>query len=121
VNPARPGPGTVLAREQELAVGQAKCLHFEGGEARFSLILIRLETGVAAYENSCPHARFPLEKLNGEVIVQEGRYVVCAAHGASFRAKDGAFVAGPGDGRGLQPFPIAVEDGLIIVGQPPPP
>lgn len=121
MNPARPGPGTILARLEDLKIGEARCLHFEHGEARFSLILVRLETHAAAYENSCPHARFPLEKLNGEVMVQEGRYIVCAAHGASFRARDGAFVAGPGDGRGLQPFPIAVEDGLIIVRQPSPP
>lgn len=117
MNPAKPQKGVVLAALDALADPSAQCLDFAEGEARFSLILVRSAGRVTAYENRCPHARYPLEKLDGSVILQEGRFLVCAAHAASFRASDGAFCGGPGGSEGLTRIAVAVRDGRVVMDE----
>lgn len=125
MNPAKPGKGVVLAKVEDLADPSARCVDFAEGEARYSLILVRSAGRITAFENRCPHARFPLEKLDGGVILQDGRFLVCAAHGASFRASDGAYCGGPSGGpsggqaggEGLTRLAVAVENGLIVMGE----
>jgi nitrite reductase/ring-hydroxylating ferredoxin subunit len=114
-NPARPKPGTAIFNLAELPDRSAACLHFEEAEARFSLIVARQGNRVFAYENRCPHARYPMEKLDGTVLVQDGRFLVCSAHGASFQMQDGAFAGGPGDGTGLTPVPVSLEGETVRI------
>jgi nitrite reductase/ring-hydroxylating ferredoxin subunit len=58
-----------------LNVGQA-CISRAGGRA---IALIRLEDGLHALDNTCPHAGGPLGQ--GEV---EGALIVCPWHGRAF-------------------------------------
>jgi nitrite reductase/ring-hydroxylating ferredoxin subunit len=96
----------------------AKVLDFQGGptgQARFSILVARSGALVRAYLNSCPHARFPLERFDGVALMDGAQFLICAAHGASFRVADGACVGGPAKA-GLTPFPILVRDGAIWAG-----
>jgi nitrite reductase/ring-hydroxylating ferredoxin subunit len=113
-NPARPAAGDVLCALKDVPDPGGLTLDFAAGEARLSLLVLRRGEDVCAYFNICPHARMPLERPDGRVVVQEGRYVLCTAHGASFEISSGACVAGPGLGLALRPFPIAVSDGQVI-------
>jgi nitrite reductase/ring-hydroxylating ferredoxin subunit len=115
-NPAQPPPGTPIAQLGELSDPGAVCLAFAAGAARFSLILVRQGGQVFAWENRCPHARFPMERLDGSVILQDGRFLVCAAHGASFRCDTGKSVGGPGDGAGLTAVPITLDGETVRIG-----
>jgi nitrite reductase/ring-hydroxylating ferredoxin subunit len=110
---ARPAPGTVLARLDDIADPGAVALDFSVGVARFSLILARRGGGVFGYHNRCPHARYPLERADGVMLMDEGRYLICAAHAASFRIEDGACVGGPAAGKALTRFDVCVADGVI--------
>jgi nitrite reductase/ring-hydroxylating ferredoxin subunit len=112
-NPARPPAGALIARVDEIAVRGAIVRDFRKADALFSVLLTRTEGGIRAWYNICPHARWPLERPDGQVVVQEGRFVICAAHGASFALADGACVAGPGFGRSLRPLPVTVADGEV--------
>jgi nitrite reductase/ring-hydroxylating ferredoxin subunit len=47
--------------------------------------------------------------------VQEGRYLVCGAHGASFALEDGACAGGPCNGDGLERIAVTVRDGVVVV------
>ncbi|MGE3143147.1 MAG: Rieske (2Fe-2S) protein [Hyphomonadaceae bacterium] len=116
-NPARPPAGALLARLDDISDPGALVRDFNAGEARYSLLLARRGDVVTAYENRCPHAGFPLERPDGRLLVQEGRYLLCAGHGASFSMADGACVAGPGSGRGLTPISISVSEGEIRMAQ----
>ncbi len=115
-NPARPPPGALLARLDDIADPGAIVREFAAGEARYSLILARRDGVVRAYENRCPHALYPLERFDGRVLLQEGRYLLCAAHGASFAIEDGRCVGGPGAGRALTPVPVQHEVDTILMG-----
>jgi nitrite reductase/ring-hydroxylating ferredoxin subunit len=112
-NPARPRPGALIARVDEASDPGAIVRDFRDGDALFSVLVTRSGGEVRAWYNICPHARWPLERPDGQVLVQEGRFLVCAAHGASFTLADGRCLAGPGLGRALRPLPIVVRDGDI--------
>lgn len=110
---ARPAPGTALARLDDIADPGAIALDFTAGIVRFSLIVARRQGRVFAYVNRCPHARYPLERADGAVLLDEGRFLICAAHAASFRIEDGACVGGPAAGKALTRFGVRVANGVI--------
>ena len=116
-NPARPAAGALIARLADLPDASARAFDFRAGDAIFSLILARRGDAIFAYENECPHAGYPLERPDGRVVVQEGRFLVCSAHGASFRVDDGACAGGPcDDDEGLAPIAITVAHGEVRMG-----
>ena len=114
MNAARPAPGVVLARCADVPEGGAIVLSFRAEGASFSLLLARRGSAVFAYENICPHAAYPLQGADGRLLVQEGRYVVCHAHGASFALDGGACAGGPCNGEALTRFAIEVRDGAVF-------
>lgn len=117
MNPSKPPKGAALAAVADLPELSALRLDFAEGEARFSLILVRSGGRIAAFENRCPHARFPLEKPDGGVILQDGAFLICAAHGASFRVADGSWCGGPGQGQGLTSIAVAVSGGIVVMNE----
>lgn len=84
------------------------------GDARVSLILTRRGDAVACFRNRCTHANYPLQRADGRIVVQEGRYMVCGAHGASYVLDDGACAGGPCNGAGLERIAIVVRDGVVL-------
>ena len=46
--------------------------------------LVNHEGGHHAYVNRCPHAGTPLDALPNEFFTEDGRYLICATHGAVF-------------------------------------
>jgi nitrite reductase/ring-hydroxylating ferredoxin subunit len=114
-NPARPQRGAALCALEAIRPGGAIALDFAAGDARFSMIVARTVDGVFAYENVCPHARSPLERPDGRVVVHDKRFIVCSAHGASFRMADGRCVAGPGLGTALNRIGVVVVGGVLRI------
>lgn len=101
-----------LARVEDIPDGGAI---LADGEA---LILTRVGARVFAYRNRCPHAGHTLQRRSGKLIVQEGRYLLCAAHLASFALESGACVGGPCFETGLARMPIEVRDGAVYALSP---
>jgi nitrite reductase/ring-hydroxylating ferredoxin subunit len=102
------GQGLALARLEELADPCALVVH--AGE--IALVLTRAGDRISAFRNRCPHAGYPLQRHDGRIVVHEGRYIVCGAHGASF-SFDGACAGGPCNGDSLEPVAIVVRDGQV--------
>lgn len=102
--------GLALARADD--VPDAGALLADAGGV--SLVLTRRGASIAAFVNRCAHADYPLQRGDGRLIVQEGRYLVCAVHGASFALESGACAGGPCNGRGLTPVALVVRDGVIF-------
>jgi nitrite reductase/ring-hydroxylating ferredoxin subunit len=93
---------SLLARLDALPDRGAIVVEFEDGGVRRSLILVRSGDRISAFRNKCPHAGYPLN-----------RYLVCAAHGASFTLTDGACAGGPCNGAGLERVEIEMRDGAV--------
>lgn len=113
MNPARPPPGTVLCRLEELAEPGAKGFSFRVGEALFNGFVARKDGEVAGYVDSCPHAGWPLAMMD-RYFTAEGDLLICRAHGAMFEPKTGACVSGPAWPRGLEPWPVEVRGGEVV-------
>jgi nitrite reductase/ring-hydroxylating ferredoxin subunit len=107
--------GTLLARLDALADPCAVVVDIEHEGRRISLILTRSGETIAAFRNKCPHAGYPLQRADGRILIQETRYIVCAAHGASY-AFDGQCVGGPCNGEALERVQVSVLDGDVLIG-----
>lgn len=110
-----PKPGLFLARVDAVPNPGAIVVDFAEGEARLSIVVTRRGDAIAAFRNRCPHAGYPMERPDGRMVIQEGRYLVCTAHGASFALESGACAGGPCNGEGLERFAVEVRDGGVFI------
>ena len=106
----RPPPGTVLCRLDELAEPEAKSFDFYD----FRAFVVRKGGAVHGWLDSCPHAGWPLAMTDARRLTRDGAFLLCTGHGALFRPHDGMCVAGPCEGRALQPWPVTVRDGDVV-------
>jgi nitrite reductase/ring-hydroxylating ferredoxin subunit len=106
--------GLELARLDALPDPGAIVVRVAADDAWGAVILTRKGDTVSAFRNKCPHAGYPLQHVSGRVIVQEGRFLVCSAHGASYALDSGACAGGPCNGEGLQRIDIVVHAGKVM-------
>jgi nitrite reductase/ring-hydroxylating ferredoxin subunit len=106
-------PGTLLARVDDIANPGAIVVKVDAQDLWGSVLLTRNGGEIAAFRNRCPHAGYPLQGGDGDVLVQQGRYIVCGAHGASYELGTGACAGGPCNGDALTRIAIVVENGEI--------
>lgn len=91
---------TKLAQLSDIPDGGAIVREASDGQERMSVLLTRIGLNVRAFRNLCPHARYPLERFDGTVLMSDG-FVLCAAHAASFDPATGRCVGGPAAGKSL--------------------
>ncbi|MBO9545210.1 Rieske (2Fe-2S) protein [Caulobacter sp.] len=114
-NPARPAAGTVLCALDEIPSPGSKGFRYREGDAMFAGFVVRKDSLVVGYVDSCPHAGWPLAGFAGRYLTRENDLILCAGHAALFKIEDGACVAGPCPNETLFPWPVEVRDGQIIV------
>mgnify|MGYP000942245972 CR=1 FL=1 len=107
-------PGIHIASIADLAEVCAEVRSVVVNGAETSLLITRRGSAVAVFRNRCPHAGYPLQRADGRVLVQGGRYAVCAAHGASFLLENGACVGGPCNGEPLERVAVNIENGVVL-------
>lgn len=89
------------------------------GDWPFRGFVVRWGGDVFAYANICPHRRHPLDLLPDAFLVEDGKLIRCASHGALFDPENGECLAGPCHGKRLMKLPIRIDDaGNIFVTAP---
>lgn len=111
-NPARPAPGLRLCALAEIADPGARGFRFRENQKLFAGFVVRQGDTVRGFVDSCPHAGWPLSALDDRYLTRDGRYILCAGHGALFEP-DGLCVAGPCAGDRLTPWPVEARDGDV--------
>ena len=111
---AAPPIGTMVCAEP--AVGAVAPVTLAGPHGSFPIIVVRSATGLCAYVNACPHQYLPLDYRGGGILSADGSRLMCTNHGAQFDAATGAGVSGHGLGCALDPVPVRVEDGHVVIG-----
>ena len=106
----RPPAGTVLCRLDELKEPSARSFDFYD----FKAFLVRKDGKVRGYLDLCPHAGWPLAITDERRMTRDGELLLCTGHGALFRPDDGHCIAGPCEGRALQPWAVTVKDGVVV-------
>ncbi len=74
---------------------------------------VRYQDRVYAYINECAHRSVELDWNEGDFFDAEGRFLVCATHGARYYPESGACAGGPCNGRGLTALPVEEVDGVV--------
>jgi nitrite reductase/ring-hydroxylating ferredoxin subunit len=113
-NPARPAPGTPLCALAEIRDPGAKGFIFRVGEALFMGFVTRRGDKVTGFVDHCPHAGMPLAVVPNRYLTRDGRFILCASHGAMFKPDTGACVGGPCGGKALAAWPVRVETGQVV-------
>jgi nitrite reductase/ring-hydroxylating ferredoxin subunit len=84
----------------------------DGGAA--SGFVVRYRGEVMGFLNRCAHVAMELDWLPGLFFDDEGRYLMCATHGAIYEPHDGACAGGPCLGRGgLLRLQVIERDGRV--------
>jgi nitrite reductase/ring-hydroxylating ferredoxin subunit len=88
------------------------------GDWPFRGFVVRRAGAVHAYANICPHRGHPLDMPPDDFLVDEGRLICCASHGALFEPETGLCLMGPCAGARLLKLECRVNDGLVLVRAP---
>jgi nitrite reductase/ring-hydroxylating ferredoxin subunit len=114
-SPATLKPPLARIKEIDLVDGGAISLDLSFKEGRQSVIVTRKGQSTSAFLNRCPHARWPLERFDGQFLFTPDGDLMCAAHGAVFDALTGVCLGGPGTGAGLTRLEVVkTEDGFEV-------
>ena len=74
---------------------------------------------VRGYLNLCPHFSLKLNQRGEQFLNDDGSLIRCTQHFAEFRIADGFCVAGACEGSFLDPVPVHVADGHLVIGPDP--
>lgn len=107
-------PIAILALD-ELPEGAAHGMEVEQDGQKHEIVVIRRDSAVFAYVNSCPHLGLSLNTFPDRFLDRTGRRLICSNHGALFRVEDGLCIFGPCHTRSLARVPIRVAEGMIVL------
>jgi nitrite reductase/ring-hydroxylating ferredoxin subunit len=116
--PNAPAAGTLLAALDEVPADNGLERVFGEGPRAFRVVLFKVEAGVRAYVNECPHVHIPYHFSSDVFCVYEiegRRDLMCAHHTAMFHLDDGHCYDGPCKGERLLAVDVAVEDGAVRI------
>ena len=111
---------TYVCRESELVgrtVRTAPLGHDEEGRPVQAIVLRDGQGVIVAYRNLCRHLPVPLDGGTGELLSEDGGYLLCGTHGALYRLGDGTCVDGPCEGKALESIAVRVRAGEVYVSR----
>lgn len=104
-------------------IGSAAVLRDGGRGIRFAVrvaagdataFAVRHSGQVHAFLNRCAHVAMELDWVAGDLFDADGRWLVCAAHGALYEPASGRCAGGPCSGRGgLLALQVVERDGRL--------
>lgn len=106
--------GVKLGLLDQIADPGARNYVLQIGDKRFHGFVVRRGGEAFGYVDRCPHAGLPLAQQLDRYLTEDGGLIGCSWHGALFEIATGACVGGPCVGARLSPWPVRVEDGLIM-------
>ena len=116
--PSETPPSVIIAHLDEIEPGKTKkfMLSVEGRETE--CFLVNYDGHYFAYINRCAHVPMTMDWIDNQFLTEDGRYILCATHGAAFEPNTGECVFGPPCGRFLACVPLTIDGDRILAGQP---
>jgi len=111
-------PAEWRLRAAELPPGRTATFRLACGASRVDGFVVNHGGTVRAYVNRCPHAGTTLDLWPNEFLSEDGRWLICATHGAVFDPGTGDCTAGPCAGDALAALPVRIEDDSVVVACP---
>ena len=112
-----PALGTPLCPLAEVPDGEGREFTFGVEPFPFRIFLVRRESEVWGYVNSCPHNRTPLNFHPDKFVTYDKTHILCSTHFALFEYDDGFCIAGPCAGQALESVPVELQEGMIWIAE----
>ena len=115
--PSETPPSVTIAQLGEIEPGKTKkfMLSVEGRETE--CFVVNYDGQYFAYINRCAHVP-TMDWIDNQFLTEDGRYILCATHGAAFEPDTGECVFGPPCGKFLVRVPLTIDGDRILAGQP---
>ena len=107
-----------IATVGEIAPGKSKKFFLRVGDMDVECFVIRWQDAHHAYVNKCRHVAMTMDWIENRFFDEDGRFILCATHGALYEPDSGECVAGPPCGKRLIAVPLEIRDGTIYAGMP---
>jgi nitrite reductase/ring-hydroxylating ferredoxin subunit len=112
---AMPGPEWRCAASS-VSPGRSVRFRLERDGRVLDGFLVHYHGGYHAYVNRCAHVGTPLDLWPNEFFTEDGRFLICATHGALYEPDSGRCTAGPCLGAALARLPLRREGDELVVG-----
>ncbi len=116
--PSETSPSVAVALRGEIEPGETKkfMLSVDGRETE--CFLVHYDDQYFAYINRCAHVPMTMDWIDNQFLTEDGRYILCATHGAAFEPNTGECIFGPPCGKFLVRVPLTIDGDRILAGQP---
>ena len=107
-----------IARLGEIPPGKSKKFALTVGTRKVECFVVHWQERHHAYVNLCRHVSLSLDWVENRFFDEDGRFLLCATHGALFEPASGECVAGPPFGKRLIVVPLEVRGDEIYAHVP---
>jgi len=116
--PVLQAPPTEVARIGEIPPGQTKKFFLQVDGREVECFVVNYGGELFAYVNRCRHVPMTMDWIENQFLTEDGRYILCATHGAAFEPDTGECVFGPPCGKFLDRVPLTIEADRVIAQHP---
>lgn len=95
--------------------GNGYLFHINRENVYTPAFVIRYENSAHGFLNRCAHQALELDWNKGEFFDSDGRFLICATHGALYAPENGKCISGRCHGKGLIQLNIKEVDETIFV------
>lgn len=79
-------------------------------DTKLELFIIKKDSQINVYKNSCPHTQGPLDWAPDQFLDLDNNLIQCANHGALFEINSGLCIYGPCKAESLKALPFKIRD-----------
>ena len=111
-------PPAEVARVGEVPPGKTKKFYLQVDGREVECFMVNYAGELFAYVNRCRHVPMTMDWVENQFLTEDGRYILCATHGAAFEPDSGECVFGPPCGKFLDRVPLTIEGDRVIAQRP---
>lgn len=112
--PRRPIEPVVVASVGAVPPGQTRKFTLTFGDREEEAFVLNHGGRLCAYLNRCRHVPMTLDWVENQFLTEDGRFILCATHGAIFEPGTGECVDGPPRGKRLLRVELAVDGDQVL-------
>jgi len=107
-----------ILRVGELRPGQTKKFLLTWNGREEEAFVVNYDGTLYAYVNRCLHVPMTMDWIDNQFLTEDGRFILCATHGACYLPDTGECVTGPPCGKFLIRVPLSVHGDEVFAGRP---
>ncbi len=105
----------MIAAIDDIADPGSKGLSIDREGTKLELFIVKKDSNITVYKNSCPHTFGPLDWNPDQFLDIDNNYIMCANHGALFEIHNGLCVYGPCKAQSLIALPFTIKNMCIYL------